>query len=276
MFETTKFAFTSSNVQLSETRTNLIPFINYSVPAPERCLNMLLAKYQNQHFQTEVMMTPSIQKERAHLKCPLQQATLLCITDGGLVPSRNPDRIPSTSADRFGIYSIRNLTSLSSEDYEVSHQGYDNSFVEEDPNRMLPLDALRLLEKKRRIKKIYPYFLSTTGVMMSQHKSQKVAAQIAQYVITHGIDAVLITSACGTSTRSGSLIGLEIEKNRIPVVQITALPDIAKASGLTRIVKGQNVCYPCGNPHLSPDMEFSYRFKLTEEALKFFQNSSVT
>lgn len=272
MFETTKFAFTPSNVPSPEAQTNLIPFINYSTPAPERCLNMLLAKYQNQHFQTEVIMNPSVQRDIAHLKCPLQQATLLCITDGGLVPLGNPDHIPSTSADKFGIYSIKNTLSLSSEQYEVSHQGYDSSFVEDDPNRMFPLDALRSLEKERLIRNVYPYFLSTTGVMMPQNKSQKVAGQIAQYTVMHGIDAVLIISACGTSTRSGSQIGLEIEKKGIPVAQITALPAIAKASGLTRIVKGQNVCYPCGNPYLPKDMELAYRTKLVEDALELFKH----
>lgn len=268
MFETTKYAFTSSNIQSSEKQTNLIPFINYSVPAPTRCLDMLLAKYHEQHFQTEVIMSPSIQRDTAYLKCPLSQATLLCITDGGLVPLHNPDRIPSTSADKFGVYSIKGMFSLSSKHYEVSHQGYDSVYIEEDPNRMVPLDALRTLERKNRIKKIYPYFLSTTGVMMPQNKSKLVATQIAQYAVSHGIDAVLIVSACGTSTRSGSFIGLEIEKRGIPVVQITALPAIGKASGLTRIIKGQNICYPCGNPHLPPDMEYAYREKLVADALE--------
>ena len=35
---------------------NLIPFINYNKPAPERSLDMLLAKYYGKSYQTEVIM----------------------------------------------------------------------------------------------------------------------------------------------------------------------------------------------------------------------------
>ena len=48
-----------------------------------------------------------------------------------------------------------------------------------------------------------------------------------QDVIKNKVDAVLITSACGTSTRCGAYIGIEIEKRGIPVVQITNLTRIA-------------------------------------------------
>lgn len=228
---------------------------------------MLLAKYYGQSFQTEVIMTPPDKAVVPTLKCALADATLLLITDGGLVPSHNPDRIPSSSASKFGIYSIKNVSTLTSDCYEVSHQGYDASYVEEDPNRMVPLDVLRELEAEHVLKRVYPYFLSTTGVMMSRRQSEQLAKRIAQYAVTHAVDAALITSACGTSTRSGTYIGLEIEKKGIPVVQITNLTQIALNTGLTRVVKGQNVCYPCGNPLLSPPNEFTYRKQLVSDAL---------
>lgn len=254
-------------------KTNIIPFINYHTPAPERCLDMLLAKYHGQKFQTEVIMTAPEKAVVPKLKCALADATLLLITDGGLVPSFNPDRIPSSSASKFGIYSIKNMPRLNPDDFEVSHQGYDNSYVEEDPNRMIPLDALRSLEIEGKIKKIYPYFLSTTGVMMSKKQSEQIAKRMAQYAVTHAVDAVLITSACGTSTRSGTYIGMEIEKKGIPVVQIANLTQIALDTGLTRVVKGQNICYPCGNPYISPQNEFTYRKQLVSDALHLLRTN---
>lgn len=107
---------------------------------------------------------------------------------------------------------------------------------------------------------------------MPQKECQKLAKRIAAYVTSHPIDAVLITSACGTSTRSGSIIGAEIEKNGIPVVQITNLTQIAQSHGITRTIKGQNICYPCGNPMLSKEMEFAYRKELVETALHLFNH----
>ena len=267
MAESTRFTYSLSDASPAETTNNLIPFINYQTPAPRRCLDMLLAKYHHQNFQSEVLMPSPEEQFIPSLKHPLSQTTLLVVTDGGLVPSTNPDRIPSTSADSFGIYSIENKQSLSSDNFEVSHQGYDNSYVEEDPNRLIPLDALRELEAEGVIQNIYPYFLSTTGVMMPQKKCEQLATRIASYVSTHSIGAVLIISACGTSTRSGSIIGTAIEKAGIPVVQITNLTQIAQSYGITRVVKGQNICYPCGNPQLPRDMEFTYRKQLVEHAL---------
>lgn len=274
MSESVKVIYSASEVPAAETvnKNKLIPFINYHTPAPVRCLDMLLAKYYHQRFQSEVMMSAPKEQVIPYLRHPLSDTTLLVVTDGGLVPFLNPDRIPSTSARSFGIYSIEKTDSLSPDDFEVSHQGYDNSYVEEDPNRLLPLDALRTLESEGVIKEIYPYFLSTTGVMMPQKECQKLAKHIATYVTSHPIDAVLITSACGTSTRSGSIIGAEIEKNGIPVVQITNLTQIAQSYGITRTIKGQNICYPCGNPMLSKEMEFAYRKELVETALHLFDN----
>ncbi|SHJ78346.1 glycine/betaine/sarcosine/D-proline family reductase selenoprotein B [Hespellia stercorisuis] len=245
----------------------VIPFINYQAPAPQRCLDMLLAKYYNKPYQSEVMMyacdTVSIPK----LKCKLSTANLLLVTDGGLVPFHNPDRIPSTCANRFGVYSIKGKNSLGPRKYEISHQGYDNSFVEQNPNRLLPVDALRELEMNRVIGKLHDTFISTTGVMMPASQSKLMGKKIAEYVAKCNVDAVLLVSACGTSTRCGAYIGLAIEKIGIPVVQVTNLTQIALDTGLTRVVKGNNICYPFGKPSCSLRDEYAFRRQLVLKAL---------
>lgn len=247
---------------------NLIPFINYQTPAPQRCLDMLLAKYYDKPFQSEVIMTSPDKPSLPCLKKPLNKATILLVTDGGLVPKNNPDHIPSTSSDKFGIYSIENTNSLAAAKYEVSHQGYDSSYVEADPNRLLPVDSLRELEMKHVIGKLYDFFISTTGVMTSTEKSIRLGKRIAQYVSTIPVDAVLITSACGTSTRCGSYIGIEIEKKGIPVVQITNLTRIAADTGIVRILKGNNICYPFGYPSIAEKRERIFRRHLVLDAVR--------
>ena len=72
----------------------LIPFINYQKPAPQRCLDMLLAKYQGMHYQSEVIMETQRAVSVPRLRCRSVETVLLLITDGGLVPKGNPDRIP--------------------------------------------------------------------------------------------------------------------------------------------------------------------------------------
>ncbi len=252
-------------------KTNVIPFINYSKPAPQRCLDMLLAKYKGEPFQTEVIMEEPPKNTVPYLKCELRNASILLITDGGLVPRGNPDRIPSTNAGCYGVYNIAGEVRLRSEAYEVSHQGYDFTYVEEDPNRLLPVDVLRQLEKEGVIGNLYDAFLSTAGVMTSTEKSRSLGKKIAEYVMAHRIDAVIITSACGTSTRCGAYVGMAIEEKGIPVVQVTNLTQISMDAGISRIIKGDNVCYPYGRPSLSKQGEYAYRRQLVEKTLELLK-----
>lgn len=243
----------------------IIPFINYQRSAPERCLDMLLAKYYGESYQSEVLMDLPEKRSVPELRCDLRKATILLITDGGLVPKGNPDRMPSTNAGKFGTYS------LEEEGYEVSHQGYDTSYVEEDYNRLLPIDAMQEMEREEKIGKLCPFFLSTVGVMTSVERSIHLGKQIAADVIKNKVDAVLITSACGTSTRCGAYIGIEIEKRGIPVVQITNLTRIAVDMGVSRVVKGNNICYPCGEPKRAEEGEYLYRRRIVEKALHMLE-----
>lgn len=262
--------YSNPNSAPADPANNLIPFINYQVPSPTRCLDMLLDKYYGRDYQTEVMMISPEKPALPRLKTELKDASIMLITDGGIVPKGNPDRIPSTSSDRFGVYPILNTASLCPDNYEISHQGYDNTFVEDDPNRLLPVDALRELEQTGMIGKLHDCFISTTGVMTSTEQSKSLGKEIAQYVAAQPVDGVIITSACGTSTRCGSYIGMAIEEKGIPVVQVTNLTKIAADTGIARVIRGSNVCYPFGSPSLSEKSEYQYRLKLAAEAVNLF------
>lgn len=255
---------------------NIIPFINYQSRAPKRCLDMLLAKYKGEHYQSEVVMSSPVERAIPHLKCKLSNAKIILITDGGLVPRNNPDHIPSSSSDRFGIYPIKELTALDPDAYEINHQGYDSFYVEQDPNRLLPVDALHELEHEGIIGGIHENFLSTTGVMTPVAKCTIIAQKIADYVTSQLIDGVIITSACGTSTRCGAYIGMAIEQKGIPVVQVTSLVQIASNTGISRVVKGNDICYPFGNPLLSTNSEYEYRKHLTLQSVQLLADINGT
>ena len=253
--------------------TEVIPFINYNEPAPKRCLNMLLAKYYHRPYQSEVIMNEPEKEIIPVLKKKLNDAKIMLFTDGGLVPKGNPDRIPSTSSKHYGIYSIEGMTRLDPKDYMVSHQGYDNTYILEDPNRLLPLDALRELERKHVIGSIHDCFVSTTGVMSPVEQCKNMGKRIAEYAVCQKVDAVIIVSACGTSTRCGSYIGKALREREIPIVQVTNLTRIAVDMGITRVVKGNNICYPFGNPELSKTSEYNDRMKLVQSALELLMEN---
>lgn len=254
----------------------IIPFIDYHTPAPKRCLNMLLDKYYGRPYQSEVIMISPEQTPIPVLKCRLSKAEILLITDGGLVPINNPDHIPSTNAAKFGIYDIAGKETLESGDYEVSHQGYDNTYVEEEPVRLVPVDIMRELEREKVIGKLHDAFISTTGVMTSVEGCRSLGERIAEYVAQHKIDAAIITSACGTSTRCGAHIAMAIEKIGVPVVQVTNLTKIARDTGCLRVLSGNNVCYPLGAPWLPKSKEYMCRKELLMKAVSLINEIPVT
>ncbi len=267
MLEPVEYIYSNPDGRLKNTENKIIPFINYNVPAPKRCLDMLLDKYHGRAYQSEVVMKSPKKRVIPALGRHLSESTIMLITDGGLVPRGNPDKIPSTNAEIFGIYDITGKNALESRDYEVSHQGYDNTSVKENPNRLVPVDAMRELEQEHVIGKLYDAFISTTGVMTSARGSISLGEKIADYVKSHEVDAVIITSACGTSTRCGAWIAIAVEKTGIPVVQVAHLAKIARDTGCSRVMQGRNIGYPFGSLGLSEENEYLYRKEQVQRAL---------
>lgn len=57
----------------------------------------------------------------------------------------------------------------------------------------------------------------------------------------------------------------------IPVVQITALPEVAKMVGANRILRGTNITYVAGDKNLPKDEEKKLNLRFLEHALKILQ-----
>jgi glycine reductase len=57
----------------------------------------------------------------------------------------------------------------------------------------------------------------------------------------------------------------------IPVVQITAIPNIAQMVGVSRIVQGRAVPNPVGDPSLTKEKEKELRRKYVLKALELLQ-----
>ena len=162
--------------------------------AATRLVDMLLAKLKREPFESE--MPPTV---FAPIPIPpaikdLSKAKVALITDGGLVPKGNPDRIEGTAATRWGSYNIEHRDDLRAEDYEVSHGGYDTRFVQEDPDRLVPLDAMRQMEKNGVIGKLHDEFISTCGRSNPLSNTRRLGREIAAKIKKDGVDAVILTS----------------------------------------------------------------------------------
>jgi glycine reductase len=162
--------------------------------AGTRLVNMLIAKMNKQPYESEMLPTSFKPVPVPAAVKDLSKARVMLVTDGGLVPKGNPDRIEGTAATRWGAYSIEGRDDLRSEDYEVSHGGYDTRFVQEDPDRLVPLDAMRALEKSGVIGKLHDEFLSTCGRSNPLSNTRRLGREMAEKIKQEGIDAVILTS----------------------------------------------------------------------------------
>jgi len=155
---------------------------------------MLLKKLKGQSFETEVPRPNYDQVAPAPKINDISKAKIALVTDGGLVPEGNPDQIEIKTATRFGKYSFKGMDSLRAADYEVKHAGYDWVFVRQDPNRLVPVDVMRQLEKEGVIGGLHEKFYSTTGVANIVETMDKMGQAIAGELKQRGVDGVILTS----------------------------------------------------------------------------------
>lgn len=168
--------------------------IDYSVPAAKRGIDMLLAKHAGKPFRTEVLMPNHEQIPVPTLSKPLSQCRIALVTDGGLVPKGNPDKQVPTNSKFFREYSIKDMERLKPEDWEISHQGYNSAFVAQDPNRLVPVDAMRKLVNEGVIGSLNDVIYSTAGVMTPMEKCKEFGEGIAKRLKDSECDAAIETS----------------------------------------------------------------------------------
>ncbi len=159
-----------------------------------RAVDMLVRKLQDEEFTTEYPMPEFDNVAPATAISDLSKARIALVTSGGIVPKGNPDRIESSSASKYGTYSIENVDTLSADSYETAHGGYDPVYANQDPNRVLPLDIVREMEKEGVIGSLHDYFYTTVGNGTAVANAKKYAAEIAQNLVADGVDAVILTS----------------------------------------------------------------------------------
>ena len=160
----------------------------------ERAIDMLLAKLRGEEFETEYPIPHFDRVDPAPALTDLSKVTVAVVTSGGIVPKGNPDRIEASSASRYGKYSIEGVETLTSDAYETAHGGYDPVYANAVPDRVVPIDALRALEKEGKIGKLFPYFYATVGNGTSVANAKKYASDIARELVNEGVQAVILTS----------------------------------------------------------------------------------
>ena len=160
----------------------------------QRLVDMALKKVKGEPFESEMSPTRFAPVPMPAAIVDMTKAKVMLITDGGLVPKGNPDKIQGSAATRWGMYSIKGCQDLDGADYEISHGGYDPQFVRQDPDRLVPLDVMRELEREGVIGQLHDEFISTSGLSNPLSNTRRMGREMAAKAKQLGIDGIILTS----------------------------------------------------------------------------------
>lgn len=163
--------------------------------AARRSVDMLLAKMRGEPFRTEIALEAHDPVSPAPPLLSLKDAVIGLATEMGLIPPGNPDRIPSARSKVWGRYSIANLDRLLPEHFSYVHGGYDTRRVDQDPNRAVPLDGIRALEREGRFKYLLDEILSTCGNGGALEEMKRIGREMAAAAKRQGVTGVILSAS---------------------------------------------------------------------------------
>ena len=159
-----------------------------------RAVEMLIKKINDEEFTTEYPMPDFDRVDPQPAVKDMTKARIALVTSGGIVPKGNPDHIESSSASKYGKYSLEGLDDLSPENSETAHGGYDPTYANEDADRVLPLDVVRKMLDEGKIGSLHPYWYATVGNGTSIANAKAYGEAIGKQLVEDKVDAVILTS----------------------------------------------------------------------------------
>jgi glycine reductase len=145
-----------------------------------RGVEMLAARLSGKKPATELPLPKFDSVDPAPPVSDLSEATIVLATEGGLTPKDNPDRIEMSMATKFGCYSLDGMQRMEPNLFSVAHGGYDNRIAREDPNRLLPLDVMREIEREKIIGRVAGVFYTTSGNATSVENAARFGKAISE------------------------------------------------------------------------------------------------
>ncbi len=133
------------------------------VPTSQRAVDLVLKKIKGEPYETELEV-PILEKISPPAPlADLKSAVIAIVSEGGMVPPDNPDHLTGSRNDVWAKYSLAGKDALPSGSFISIHGGFNTLFVNEEPDRMLAVDAFRRLESEGEIAALHDDFLSTCG-----------------------------------------------------------------------------------------------------------------
>jgi glycine reductase len=159
--------------------------------AAHRAIEMVLHKLRGEPFSSELLPPVFDEVAPAEAVGDVKKIKLAMVTDGGLIPEDNPDRLKPNGSTTWGHY---DWDTLMENRHFVIHSGYDGTWVMENPNRLLPIDVLREVAAEGKLGELDSEVYVATGNCASVEASRTKGEQIAARLKERAVQAVILTS----------------------------------------------------------------------------------
>jgi glycine reductase len=160
----------------------------------DRAIALLKRKLAGKPYHSEMAIEVFDSVPPAPPLVRLAGTRIALITTGGIVPRGNPDRLREYNSVTWRPYSIAGLDDLTSEAWEPVHGGYDATWAREDPDRVVPVDALRALQREGAFGALDDRLYVTVGVGTSVGNARKFGVEIARDLHEREIQGVILTA----------------------------------------------------------------------------------
>ena len=162
--------------------------------AAHRAVRLLLRKVAGEPYESELRVPVYDRVPPAPALGDPARAALAVGTEGGTVPVGNPDRLEHVRATHWRLYPVAGLQALPAGHYESAHGGYDARFANADPNRMVPLDSLRDLERAGAFGRLDDAMYVTVGCGMPIARAAEIGQAMAEEMKSKGIHGMIMTA----------------------------------------------------------------------------------
>lgn len=162
--------------------------------AAHRAVELVLGRLGGDRESTEIPVGGFDAVEPAAPVDKAASATVALVTEGAVVPIGNPDRLESARATRWLRYQVNGVDTLASGVWESVAGGFATTAANADPNRLLPLDAARTLEREGAIGRLHGEFMVTVGNGTSVATARRFGVEWAAELRKAGVQAAILTA----------------------------------------------------------------------------------
>jgi glycine reductase len=162
--------------------------------AAERAVALVLTRLGGDREATEIPLPDFDRVTPAAPVADVTEALVALVTEGGFVLAGNPDRLESARASKWVRCSLEGLDSAETGTFESVHGGFSTQWANADPNRILPLDIARAMEREGAIGRLHGEVLATTGNGTTVADARRFGMEWAAELRQANIQAVILTA----------------------------------------------------------------------------------